>query len=206
MHIHTIVVGPIQTNCYIISDDDTNEAIIIDPGDEAENLLKTIDAHGLSPKMIICTHGHWDHVNAVPDLQNQLKIPFNIHEDDLEMLKAQASEFMDYMGFKKVKALPDKLIREGDSFSAGKILLRTIHTPGHTRGGICLYDSNEKVLFSGDTLFKRDHGRTDFPEGSQKDIIRSIKEKLFALPEDTVVLPGHGDETTIGEEKRNWGL
>lgn len=190
MKIHTVVVGPIRTNCYLIEDENSKEAIILDPGDEPEKILDEIKKNQLKPKYIVNTHGHFDHVTGNPKLKEKLNIPILAHPLDAQITAATIS-------------LPvDQLLTEGDLIKVGKITFTVIHTPGHTPGGICLYCKEEKVLFSGDTLFYGTYGRTDLPYSSEKAMQESLN-KLMQLPPETRVYPGHDRPTTIGQEKQN---
>ncbi len=181
MKIKTVVVGQLENNCFIASDEKTKEAIIIDPGEEADKILAAVK--GLKVKAIVLTHGHYDHVTEAP----KIGAPIWIHEKDEAM--------MSYSNH----ARADRLLKDGDELLVGSCKLLVIHTPGHSAGGICLYDGKE-TLFSGDTLFQGTHGRTDLPTSSPKEMVESLK-RLLELPENVVVYPGHGPITTIKEEK-----
>lgn len=178
MKIKTIKVGSLRTNCYVVADEASREAIVIDPGDEAEEILPQIS--GLNVRYIVITHGHWDHIGAVPALKERTKAPV--------LMSARA---LPPLG-------PDREIKEGDEVAFGRIKLKVLATPGHSPGGICLY--GEGRLFSGDTLFHETYGRTDLLGSSQNDMDASLK-KLAALPDGTEVYPGHGRPTTIKQEK-----
>lgn len=201
MIIKTVVVGPLEVNCYIIGCAESRETAIIDPGGDADEIIKTIESEGLKPKFIINTHAHFDHVGAVKAIQEHFKIDFMLHKDDLfliEHLDEQVRQF----GLDRV-AKPDvnKFVKNGDSVSLGKISIKAIHTPGHTPGGVC-YSADNNV-FVGDTLFAGSIGRTDFPGSSYEQLIQSIKENLFPLGDSVVVYTGHGPSTSIGNEKRH---
>lgn len=185
MNIKTIVVGPLENNCYIISDENSKEAIIIDPGDEADKIIAA--AEGLKVKAVVLTHGHWDHVTEAPKVARHFNAPLCIHKNDETM--------MTYSNHAKA----DKYLENGEKLEIGKWKLEVIHTQGHSAGCICLYDGSE-TLFSGDTLFKGTWGRTDLPTSSPKEMVESLK-KLMMLPENVKVYPGHGPTTTIKEEK-----
>jgi len=188
MKIHVLVVGPIQTNCYIIEDEASREAIVIDPGGEARKISDYIKEHKLKVEHIVITHGHFDHVGANQKLKD---------ETGADILINQADDF-----FLSLSDSPkaDRFLKEGDLIKVGEIIFKIIQTPGHTPGGICLYNEGQKVLFSGDTLFNGTYGRTDLPHSSQENMLRSL-EKLYALPPETIVYPGHGQPTSIKIEK-----
>ena len=186
MQIKTIKVGELKTNCYIVSDEDSDEAIIIDPGAELENIIKEIGK--LKIKAIILTHGHYDHVTEAFKLGETIKVLVMVNEKDEAMMTYST------------KKRADKLLKNGDTFDIGHLKFDIISTPGHSSGSICLYNKEAGVLFSGDTLFCGDYGRTDLPGGSQREMEVSLK-KLLALPAHTKVYPGHGRTTTIGDEQ-----
>jgi len=196
--IHTIVVGDLRTNCYILESDAV--AIIIDPGDEPERIVRFIQDIRVKPSQIIATHTHFDHVLGVDTVRAKLKIPFLIHHDDLSMLESMQSRVRQFMGF---EAPPppkvDRYLKDRDSLEVGDETIRILHTPGHSPGSISL--SGEGYVFTGDALFNQSIGRTDLPGGDLYTLIHSIRERLFKLNDDTIVYPGHGPETTIGDEK-----
>jgi glyoxylase-like metal-dependent hydrolase (beta-lactamase superfamily II) len=196
--IHTIVVGTLQTNCYILQSD--SAAIIVDPGDEPERIVRFVHDIDVKPSQIVATHTHFDHVLGVDAIRSKLKIPFLIHRDDLSMLESMQSRVRQIMGF---DVLPppkvDSCVKEGDVLKVGDETIRVIHTPGHSPGSISL--SGTGYVFTGDALFNQSIGRTDLPGGDLKTLIHSIKERLFKLDDDTIVYPGHGPETTIRDEK-----
>lgn len=201
MIFETICVGQFQVNCYILASDRDSRAIIIDPGDECDKIKRLLSKYGLMPTFIINTHGHIDHIGC----DNEFGVPVYIHSQDLPLLKDPSlnlSSFLilPYSLKSKVKALEDK-----ENIELDGICLEVIHTPGHTPGGICLLmkQPDNKILFSGDTLFSQGIGRTDFPGADETVIIKSIKDKLFKLADDTVVYPGHGPSSTIGKERKS---
>jgi glyoxylase-like metal-dependent hydrolase (beta-lactamase superfamily II) len=199
--IEQLPLGPLQTNCFIIGCEDTKEAAVIDPGDEGDKILMTLAKKALTVKMIINTHGHFDHVGANRRLKEVTGAALVIHREDTSMLN-QSSASASAWGIRAEDSpAPDKEVEEGDRLDFGKISLSVIHTPGHTRGGISIYGHGS--VFVGDTLFAGSIGRTDFPGGDFDTLIRSIQQKLFVLPDDTKVYPGHMGLTTIGAEKRN---
>jgi glyoxylase-like metal-dependent hydrolase (beta-lactamase superfamily II) len=202
--IHEILpVGPLQCNCSVIGDEASREAMVIDPGDEIENVLAIIRKHGLTVKQIVITHAHIDHVGGAAKLRAVTGAPVLLNQSDyelLEMLDAQAA----WIGVPPPgKVAIDQPVGEADKLKAGSLEADVIHTPGHTEGSICLYFPAQQKLVAGDTLFAGRIGRTDLPGGSFPKIIRSIHEKLLPLPDDTIVIPGHGPSTTIGEERQS---
>lgn len=199
MQIIRIPSGIYAVNCYLLYSIDSLEGIVIDPGGDAETILKIIEENNIKVKSIILTHGHGDHIGGVADLKKELDVPLLVHKDDLILLQDEDMNLSRSMGMANLDIKPDSLLNDGDIIRLDKIDIKVIHTPGHTPGGICLLSG--KYLFSGDTLFKESIGRTDFPGGSFNDIIKSINDKLFVLEDDVVVLPGHGESTTILAEK-----
>jgi glyoxylase-like metal-dependent hydrolase (beta-lactamase superfamily II) len=195
-----ITVGAFQENCYLYACPQTLEAVIIDPGDEAPRILERIQELKFVPRYIINTHGHIDHICAIDEVSEVYPVPLAIHPADVPMYTDERAASMFGRKAPLVKRKPDILLREGDSISFGTLTLEVLHTPGHTPGGICLV-SRPYCVFSGDTLFQRGIGRTDLPGGNFEQIVTSIREKLYTLDEDLVVFPGHGEPTTIGEEK-----
>lgn len=201
MIIKTMVVGPIAANCFIIGDKETNEGAIIDPGGDAERILRVVKETGLDIKFIVGTHGHFDHNAAMKQIKQDLECDFLMHKSDLLFVQRSKKSAMNWgIDIEQVPD-PDKYIEEGDILKLGALELKILNTPGHSPGGICIYIQSENILFSGDTLFYGSVGRTDFDGGSMEELIKSIKEKLYTLPDDTVVYTGHGEQTTIGEEK-----
>ncbi len=204
MMIHEILpVGPLQCNCSIIGDETTHEAMVIDPGDDIADILALIGKHNLQVKQIVITHAHIDHVGGAMKLRAATGAPILLNQNDsalLKMLDIQAA----WLGMSPPgKVEIDHSISDTDKVQAGPFLAQVMHTPGHTEGSICLYFPAEKKLLAGDTLFAGSIGRTDLPGGSFDKIIHSLREKVLALPDDTVVVPGHGPLTSIGEERES---
>ncbi|MDQ6660336.1 MAG: MBL fold metallo-hydrolase, partial [Chloroflexota bacterium] len=195
-----ITVGDFQENCYLYACPKTLEAVIIDPGDEAETILQTISELKLIPKYILNTHGHIDHICAIDEISAVYSIPLAIHPDDVYRYTDERSAAMFGRTAPLVRRKPDILLKEGDTISFGTLTLEVITTPGHTQGGVCFL-SRPYCVFTGDTLFHRGIGRTDLEGGNYEQIISSIREKLYTLEDDLVVFPGHGPATTILEEK-----
>jgi len=203
MKIEHLILGSYETNCYIVRENEAvKDCMIIDTGLEAEALIDFLKAGELNPKAAVFTHGHADHITGIPLLRdNYPDIRIYIHKLDAGMLTRATSNlsFLSGMIFRTKPA--DELIEEGEVIEAGGVKLEVFHTPGHTQGGISLYSKDENILFSGDTLFAGSVGRTDMPGGNMRQLMESIKCKLLPLPEETVVYPGHGPATTIGQEK-----
>jgi glyoxylase-like metal-dependent hydrolase (beta-lactamase superfamily II) len=202
--IHEILpVGPLQCNCSIIADETTREAMVIDPGDDIADILALIGKNNLQVKQIVITHAHIDHVGGAMKLRAATGAPILLNQNDsglLKMLDIQAA----WLGMTAPgKVEIDHSIGESDKVQAGPLTGQVIHTPGHTEGSICLYFEAENKLIAGDTLFAGSIGRTDLPGGSFDKIIRSLHEKVLALPDETVVVPGHGPLTSIGEERES---
>ncbi len=202
--IHEIIqVGPLQCNCSIIGDDATREAMVIDPGDDIADVLAIIAKHGLQVKQIVITHAHIDHVGGAMKLRAATGAPILLNQNDyalLKMLDVQAT----WIGVPPPGAVEiDRSVQSGETVSAGALSASVLHTPGHTEGSICLYFAADKKLIAGDTLFAGSIGRTDLPGGSMQKILRSLHDTVLALPDDTVVVPGHGSLTTIGEERES---
>jgi len=206
--IHEILpVGPLACNCSIIGDEGTGEAVVIDPGDDVGAILDVLNRRGLRVKMIVVTHAHIDHIGGAAALRDATGAPVYMNAADqalLDHLDVQAA----WLGMAPPGRVDlDAEARDGDRLRLGAIELCVLHTPGHTPGSISLWIPAECKLLSGDTLFRDSIGRTDLPGGDSRLILRSIAEKLLPLDDDTLVIPGHGPETTIGREKEsNWFL
>lgn len=192
-------LGSYQTNCYIIFNKE-NEAIIIDPGAQADDILKAVEERNLKVTKILLTHAHPDHFGALEEVRNALNVPAYIHHIDEEMLEKRSGELSSMLGIKSEPLTADKLLNDGDVIKFGDKDIKVIFTPGHTPGGVCYLIDN--ILFSGDTLFQGSIGRTDLPGGDYDVILNSLKN-LIKLPDDTIVLPGHGPESQISFEKLN---
>lgn len=201
MKIEKFVLGALQTNSYLILNEDTKEVVIVDPAICPDYVLSHVKSKGYIPKAILLTHGHFDHVMGIEGWVSNYEIPVYLHEDEKEVLanpKLNLSVMMGkYYAYDKVQTLKDGEVLELAGFS-----FKVIHTPGHTKGGCCYYEEREGVLISGDTLFQASVGRSDFPTGSMSTLVKSIKERLFVLPEDVMVYPGHNNLTCIADEKK----
>lgn len=197
----TVLLESFQTNTYLLWDSISAEAFLIDPAFQSETFLQRIKQLELKVKMIINTHGHADHIGGNLYFAKALNCPVAIHLADAEMLTNNTKNFSTYMGFELNLSAPQVILHDGDELFLGSEKVKVIHTPGHTKGSICLLAG--KYLISGDTLFEQSIGRTDFPGGSHTAIIDSIKNKLFILDDDILVFPGHGPTTSIGLEKVN---
>jgi len=202
--IHEILpVGPLRCNCSIIGDESTREAMVIDPGDEIEDVLALVGKHNLQVKQIVITHAHIDHVGGAMKLRAATGAPILLNQNDytlLNMIDMQAA----WIGVPAPGKIEiDRSVTTGEAVSAGSHTAQILHTPGHTEGSICLYFEAEKKLIAGDTLFSGSIGRTDLPGGSMQKIMRSLHNTVMSLPDDTVVVPGHGELTTIGEERES---
>lgn len=191
-------VGMIETNCYILADEKTRAGIIIDPGDESAVILETVADNCIDVKYIIMTHGHWDHISALPEVKEKTKADILIHKNDENCLKDSTKNLSYVFGVSTPEMKADRLLDDGDEIILGDKIIKVIHTPGHTQGGICLLC--DKFLFSGDTLFSGAIGRTDLPGGNQNQLVESIKKSLLDLDGNIKVYPGHGPSTTIARE------
>ncbi len=207
MQIDRLVLGAYETNCYIVRrDESTADCLIIDTGLSNEALIDFLKEKNLNPQALILTHGHADHIAGITALRKSFdKIKVCIYKADSHMLSDAASNFSFLAGMKVTTAPAEIIFDKEEEIEFANLKFQIIHTPGHTPGGICLYNSDEKILFSGDTLFAGSIGRTDFSgndvQKSFEQLIKNIKEKLVPLPDDVTVLPGHGEATTIKQEK-----
>ncbi|MDI6890714.1 MAG: MBL fold metallo-hydrolase [Thermodesulfovibrionales bacterium] len=196
----SLVVGPLEANCFIIADENTREALVIDPGDEPDRILDLITENNFKIKYIVCTHAHFDHVGAVPEIKKETGAKIVIHRDELDIYE-RTRDLAALWGY-ELDPLPepDMFVSEGDKLEIGDLRLEVLHTPGHSPGGICLY--GEGILITGDTLFAGSVGRTDFYGGDVEKLKKSFK-RLMSLLDKVKVLPGHGPESTIGQERAN---
>lgn len=200
--IHEIIpVGLLQCNCSIVGDEQSRQAIVIDPGDDIQNILAILEKHSLQVQSIVITHAHIDHIGGAAKLKAATGAPVFMNPDDLELydhLDMQAA----WLGTETPERTAiDNELRGGDSLALGGDVFQVLHTPGHTQGSISLWIPSQNKLIAGDTLFRDSIGRTDLPGGDSRQILRSIHDQLLPLPENAIVVPGHGPSTTIGREK-----
>jgi len=200
MSLQRLAVGSFMANCYIVGCEKTKEAMVVDPGDEGERILARIKELGLKPKVIVATHAHGDHVSAVGEIKAATGAEFLLHEAEAPGLKL-LDYFSSLFGTSFVgPPAPDRLVKDGDTILFGDLKFQVVHTPGHSPGGICLL--GEGAVFTGDTLFAQGIGRSDLPGGDYHVLMAAIRSRLLSLPDETVVYPGHGPETSIGYERR----
>ena len=200
MKIKKMLVSDYDTNCYILSDEETKEAVIIDPGDDGVVLMEYVDGENLKVKYILNTHGHNDHVGNNDYMKEKTGALVAIHADDVDILQ-NPQLYMKYDGLQGQSA-PDIILHNGDEIHFGKYTLTVIYTPGHTKGGVCFWEKNENVCFCGDTLFRGTVGRVDLYGGDLTTIINSVQKRLAVLKDDTQLYPGHGPATTMGYERK----
>ena len=201
MKIEKFALSSLGTNCYLIINEESKELAIVDPATCPDYVISHVKSQGYTPKAILLTHGHFDHVMGIDGWVNEFQIPVYLHEEEKEILEDPSLNLSGMFGtsysYNQVSCLKDDEVLEIAGFK-----FRVIHTPGHTAGSCCYYEEAEKVLISGDTLFCQSVGRSDFPTGSAATLIRSIREKLFILPDDVMVYPGHESLTCIADEKQ----
>ena len=202
MRIIKMTVGPLSTNCYIVSDENTGKAVIIDPGAQADRIQSKITELDLSVEAILLTHGHFDHMMAAEELRKAYGADIYIGKKEKQLLGNTDTNLSEMFG-KPYAIVADQYVEEGMELALAGVTFRVIDTPGHTEGGVCYYVKEYEAAFSGDTIFYESVGRTDFPTGSMRVLVESIHEKIFTLPEDTQLFPGHGNSTTVGYEKQN---
>jgi len=202
--VQRLILGALDTNCWVVADDRGGPAVVIDPADDANAILAAVGEREVSA--VVLTHKHFDHIGAVREIVARTGAPLLVHKEDAADLSSPAGTGGAMFGFTATAPVPDRLLSDGEVLTAGDLRLTVLHTPGHTPGGICLFAEDPTggpaQLFAGDTLFAGSVGRTDFPGGDARALSHSIATKLVALPADTIVHPGHGPDTTIGRERR----
>lgn len=196
MIIKRVVVGSLETNCYILGSQKNAEAIIIDPGDDFPKIINAVRENNLAVKFVVNTHAHQDHIGA----NNKFNVPILIHKDDAPFFTNPELNLSTFSAHPLILSIPHRVLNDGDRITVGEITLEIIHTPGHTPGGICL-KKDKDFIFTGDTLFSGGVGRTDLPLASEELLRKSITEKLFTLDEKMIIYPGHGPSSTIGKER-----
>ncbi|MCG8482370.1 MAG: MBL fold metallo-hydrolase [Clostridia bacterium] len=200
MKIKRFVLGMYQENCYLVWHDQTKKGFLVDPGTYSEAIMDFIKENNIELECIVLTHAHGDHIGGLERFMSEFNAPVYIHEKEAPILKdANKNESLGIVGY-KIEIDADRLLKDGEELEIGGIPIKILHTPGHTPGGMCIYVGS--YLISGDTLFAESIGRTDFRYSSTDDLINAVKNKLYLLPDDTIVLPGHGLETSIGHEKK----
>lgn len=202
LKIGKITLGVCQTNCYFVYEEGKEDVLVFDPADRGDYIFESLKGKGFTVAAILLTHGHFDHIWGVQRLKELSGVKLYAYEKELELCGDSGMNVSAQAG-RACSVTPDVLFKDGEEFEISQIRGRVIATPGHTGGSCCYYFEEDKILISGDTLFQESVGRTDFPTGSMGTLVRSVREKLFVLPEDVKVFPGHGPSTTIGYEKEN---
>ena len=201
IEIKSMTLGMVATNCYLIINKENKEALLVDPADNALRISNVIEENGCTLKAILLTHGHFDHIMALNDLKKRYNVPVYAHEEEEDVLKQSSLNLSGSIG-QIYTTQADVYVKDGEHLKLAGLDVIVLYTPGHTNGSVCYYFPKHKVLMSGDTLFHCSIGRTDFPTGSMSQLVRSVKEQLFVLPDDVQVYPGHDSVTSIGYEKQ----
>lgn len=200
--VERLVLGQMQTNCYLVWNDNTKAAIIIDPADNGSYIKNKLDSQGVQPEAVLLTHSHFDHILAADELRKTYQIPIIVQKEENELLLDPQKNLSGLFSGAPIVLQADQLVENGEELQLLDTVIEVLHTPGHTKGGACYYFEEEKLLFSGDTLFRGSVGRTDFPTGNMETLVHSIQDSLFVLPEDTKVYPGHEEQTDIKRERK----
>jgi len=200
MIVRTLPVGPLQTNCYLVGCEETRLGAVIDPGGDAADILAAAEQDRLTIQYVLLTHAHFDHIGAVAEVAQATRAPVALHPDDLPILRARGGATM-FGIFIRPSPDPSLALSDGQVIEVGALRLQVLHTPGHTPGHVTFHEAQARAAFDGDVLFQMGIGRTDFPGSSFQQLMDSIRNKLFTLPDDTTIYPGHGPATTIGDEK-----
>lgn len=203
IRIKTCVLGAVSTNCYLVYNESTREAVVVDPADNAPYILNRCSELGITPAAVLLTHGHFDHMLAAVDVRRTFHVKIYASDTEDAMLADASLNLSAGWAGAQTSFHADVLLHDGDELDLIGFHWKVIETPGHTSGSVCYYIPEEEVLFAGDTLFCRSYGRTDLPTGSSRELAASILEKLFTLADDIMVYPGHGETTTIGYEKKS---
>lgn len=203
IRINRCVLGAVSTNCYLVYNESTRKAVVVDPADNASYILNRCNELQITPVAILLTHGHFDHILAAADVSRAFHVKIYASETEDAMLADTSLNLSGDWGSPQTSFHADVLLHDGDALDLIGFQWMVIETPGHTSGSVCFYIPEEDVLFAGDTLFCESYGRTDLPTGSSRQLVASILNKVFALPEQTMVYPGHGDTTTVGNEKQS---
>ncbi len=201
MDLQEMTLGQVQTNCYLIGNEKTKEAVVIDPADEGAYIAKRLRSLGYELKAILLTHGHFDHITGAEELRNLTGAEIYAYEGEKELLADPKLNCSSIAGH-TISLIPDKFFKDKDQLELAGFTFEVLFTPGHTSGSVCFYLKSEGILFSGDTLFQESVGRSDLPTGNGRRLVKSVNERLIPLGEDILVYPGHGEDTTIGYEKR----
>jgi glyoxylase-like metal-dependent hydrolase (beta-lactamase superfamily II) len=202
IEVTVLTVGPIQTNCYIVNQKGNNSCVVVDPGEEAEKIAAYISKKGLKNEAVLLTHGHFDHISGVSELVSLVGGKIYAYEGEKELMMNPDMNGSTMMGY-QIALEPECLLKDKQKITLAGIEFHVIHTPGHTAGGCCYYQPEEKLLFSGDTIFMESVGRTDFPTGNSSKLIDSVRNKVLTLPSEVHIYPGHGPDTTVAYEMAN---
>lgn len=203
IRINTCVLGIVSTNCYLVYHQDTKEAVVVDPSDNFPYILEKCSELGLTPTAVLLTHGHFDHMMAAPDLRRKFQVKIYASETEDGMLADSELNLSEQFRGAQVGFHADQLVRDGQEMTLLNTAWQVLETPGHTSGSVCYYLPEEKIIFTGDTLFRESYGRTDLPTGNSSQLVHSIFDRLFVLPDDVMVYSGHGDPTSMGYEKEH---